>query len=219
MGKEKGSVVDQVYSYVFHKIQSREYAPGARINIEELSREFGVSRTPVREALSKLIQDGFIEQRYNAGVRVVEFTTDDMFETIEANTKLFGILFDEFQEKGISPEMLQELQEIFNIQVQADKKEDLEAFHSASVEFHHCIIKYGYNHILQSYLSTTQKRINLSTLIYQLELSHRQRSLEEHGKILEQLQAGEIGLAKQSMEQHNLYPMNVLHQVAKRNSI
>ena len=44
----RSSLVDQVHSFIIKRIQRREILPRDRLNIEELAKEFGVSRTPVR---------------------------------------------------------------------------------------------------------------------------------------------------------------------------
>ena len=49
------SLVDQVHLFLVQRIQNRSLQPGERLNIEELAREFDVSRTPVREAISRLM--------------------------------------------------------------------------------------------------------------------------------------------------------------------
>ena len=210
MKKENISTVDMIYSHVFNKIQSRAYEAGDRINIEELSRELGVSRTPIREALNKLIQDGFAEQKYNAGVRVVQHNQETVFDIIEANTMLFNLVFDGFMEYGLPGEMLEELREIVDAQSRADTLGDYEKFHRMAVEFHFCLISYCWNNTIKGCINTTQKQINLSAAIYQLEQENRQRSLVEHRLILKQLAAGRIDLAKKSMEKHNQVPVEFL---------
>ena len=66
----KISKVDAIYGLILDKIQSRELLPGDRLNIEDLARDFGVSRTPVRETVNRLIQEGFVEQKHNVGPSV-----------------------------------------------------------------------------------------------------------------------------------------------------
>ena len=70
------SLVDQVYSLILEKIQNRELLPGDRLNIEELARDFGVSRTPVRETINRLTQEGFIEQKHNVGPSIIQLSDE-----------------------------------------------------------------------------------------------------------------------------------------------
>ena len=89
----RSSLVDQVHSFIIKRIQRREILPGDRLNIEELAKEFGVSRTPVREAISRLTQEGFVVQNHNAGPCVADFGKEQGLDIIIANAKLFDCVF------------------------------------------------------------------------------------------------------------------------------
>ena len=61
------SVVEGVYDGIYHRLMSLEIAPGARIPIDVLSRDLGVSQTPVREALSRLEREGLVRKEHLVG--------------------------------------------------------------------------------------------------------------------------------------------------------
>lgn len=71
----RASIKDQIYDLIRHKILTQELIFGEKINIVSITREFNVSNTPVREALSMLEQDGLIESSTNYGYQVI--TMDD----------------------------------------------------------------------------------------------------------------------------------------------
>ena len=87
------SLVDQVHLFLVQRIQNRSLQPGERLNIEELAREFDVSRTPVREAISRLMQEGLVVQNHNAGPCVASFTKEQELDVIRANMELFPVRF------------------------------------------------------------------------------------------------------------------------------
>ena len=62
------------------KILSRELAPGTRVVEQNLSKEFGVSRGPIREALRQLEHEGLVEYVRNAGCSVKKITAEDLYE-------------------------------------------------------------------------------------------------------------------------------------------
>ncbi len=72
------SLVDQVYEKIREEIISLEIPFGSKLNVNKLQEEFGVSSTPVREALNRLLNDGLIEFENNVGARVVDITDDDV---------------------------------------------------------------------------------------------------------------------------------------------
>lgn len=59
-GNKKNSIVDVIYEYLMQQILSQQMEPGDRIPEAKIASEFGVSRTPIREALHQLANDGII---------------------------------------------------------------------------------------------------------------------------------------------------------------
>lgn len=80
---EVQSVTDQVYAVLRERIASGEIARGARLHQEDLAEEFGVSRTPVREALRKLAAEGLIDLFANRGARVASADAEDLISSYE----------------------------------------------------------------------------------------------------------------------------------------
>lgn len=72
------SLVDQVYEKLRERIITLEIPFGSKLNVSKLQEEYGVSSTPVREALNRLLNDGLIEFENNVGARVINFTPDDV---------------------------------------------------------------------------------------------------------------------------------------------
>jgi GntR family transcriptional regulator of vanillate catabolism len=67
-----------------------EFTPGQRISEVPLGQRLGVSRTPVRLALERLVQEGLLEPTGSGGFRVREFTVRDIWDAIEARGVLEG---------------------------------------------------------------------------------------------------------------------------------
>lgn len=71
------SVSDQVYQRLIEAILNGDLAPGTGLRQETLSRQLGVSRTPLREAIIRLAADGFVELEVNRGAVVAEANLAD----------------------------------------------------------------------------------------------------------------------------------------------
>lgn len=75
---------DAVYAGIFERIMSLEVAPGQRISVDALSRQLGVSQTPVREALTRLESEGLVHKTplvgYSAAPRLSPGEVADLFE-------------------------------------------------------------------------------------------------------------------------------------------
>ena len=85
---KQGNPADIVYDYIKNQIVTKAIYPGTRIVEEELVRETGVSRTPVRSALMRLAYDGLIQQQPNRGAVVAKPSATDLRQVYEARAVL-----------------------------------------------------------------------------------------------------------------------------------
>jgi DNA-binding GntR family transcriptional regulator len=77
------SVADQVYAVLRERIASGHIERGSRLHQEDLASEFGVSRTPVREALRRLAAEGLVDLFANRGARVATSTPQQLRSSYE----------------------------------------------------------------------------------------------------------------------------------------
>lgn len=85
---QRRNLGDDVYRILWTRILSRDLHPGDKLSDLKLSAELGVSRTPVREALHRLLQDGVIRARPNYGFFVTSFDASDIDEIFEVRAAL-----------------------------------------------------------------------------------------------------------------------------------
>src|SRR5688572_27980785 len=72
---------DKSYEMLKQRIVGETYAPGAQLKEEHIARELEISRTPIRAALKRLVDDGLATADPGRGVRVAEWTDADIEET------------------------------------------------------------------------------------------------------------------------------------------
>lgn len=89
--KDYASLQDRVYMVLREKILSGELPPNASLNTNQLSKQMNVSRTPVRDAVNKLVSLGLAEKTVHKEARVVDFMSDEMYEIFCARSALEGI--------------------------------------------------------------------------------------------------------------------------------
>lgn len=77
------SLVDQVYEKIRERIVKLEVPFGSKLNVSKLQEEYGVSSTPVREALNRLLNEGLIEFENNVGASVINLEETDVVEVQE----------------------------------------------------------------------------------------------------------------------------------------
>lgn len=82
---------EYAYRSLHQKILRGELKPGERLRINELTKQLGISNSPVIEAMRRLEQDGLVESRPNAGVRVQRWSAEDITSAILTREALEGI--------------------------------------------------------------------------------------------------------------------------------
>lgn len=80
---KKQSLVDQIYDQIRGEIIRLEHPLGGRLNVAELQERYGVSSTPIREAVNRLQNEGLVQYENNVGARIVAIGEDDVVEIQE----------------------------------------------------------------------------------------------------------------------------------------
>jgi len=172
-----------VYNTLFDRILGGRYAPHAWLKEVALAREFRVSRTPIREALRELEQDGLVCLKPHCGAAVVPFTADAVEEVYDIRKALEMLAI----ECAVSRLNLQTLAEL--------RRQVTVLARSASVERHAAL-----DERIHRYIAETCQRPRLTALLQQqFRLMQRFRYLgfrrkgviarttEEHGRLLDAL--------------------------------
>jgi DNA-binding GntR family transcriptional regulator len=83
---------ERIYGMIRDRICLLEYAPGMRRAEEELAKEFGVSRTPIRRVLSRLEAEGLLESRHGVGTFVTTVDTDNLMQVYQFRMELAELI-------------------------------------------------------------------------------------------------------------------------------
>lgn len=83
---------ERIYNTIRDRICLIEYEPGARLAEEELAREFGVSRTPLRRVLTRLEGEGLLESRHGVGTFVIDVDLDALLPVYRLRMELAALM-------------------------------------------------------------------------------------------------------------------------------
>lgn len=136
---ERGSAL--VYEDVRNMILEGELPPGAAISQVKLSAQMGVSRTPLREALRRLQQEGLVEAEPNRRARVVGFDPDDL-ELVYTSRILYESLAIGLTVASLTTEEADGIEFALKAMRSAKKRDDYVAWDSAHRDFHRRLVSH-----------------------------------------------------------------------------
>jgi DNA-binding GntR family transcriptional regulator len=175
--------------------------PGVTYSAPVLAERFGVSATPVREAMLDLINEGMIVAVPNKGFRIVETTDQDLDEMTELR-RLIEVPTVGQIAKSITSEQVDGLRLIATRIMDAAAKGDVVTYIEADRQFHLELLRLSGNTRLVDLVD----QLRMNTRLYGLEelaaSGHLGRSSEEHLTLLDALEAGDRRGAERVMAQH-----------------
>jgi len=183
------------------EIVTGQLAPGVRLEEMGLADRFGVSRTPVREALNQLASIGLVEIRPRRGAVVAAFGLKEMMEMFEVMAELEGMC-GQLSARRMTAEERTQLAACHERARAFAEAEDHDGYYDANVCFHECIYQGSRNSFLAGQTRALRNRL---APYRRLQLRQHQRlsqSFAEHGEILETILQGDEVRARKLLSQH-----------------
>ena len=175
--------------------------PGDKLDERQLAEQFGMSRTPVREALQRLAASGLVVSRGRQGLQVSQMSLADLLDAFGVVAELEAFASSQAARR-IQPEQRARLQAAHRACADAAAAEDAEAFYAANLDFHELIAAASHNRILQDELRRLTLKISpyRRTITYQPGRMHS--SIPEHERVMEAILRGDGVQAAQTMRSH-----------------
>lgn len=187
----RGSRVGAAYEAIRQRILDNVYPPGHRALEGEIAEELGISRTPVREALIRLANEGLVEVVPRHGMRVLPVSPTDMAEIYAVLTALESVAADLLARRRPSDAELKPLVEATRDMTRALKADDLDAWAAADERFHQGLVELAGNRALADAVSRLWDRAHRARM-FTLRLRPKPiNSTQEHMAMLERIRAGD----------------------------
>jgi DNA-binding GntR family transcriptional regulator len=185
------SMVDSAYEQIRRRILDNAWPPGHRALEREVAVELGMSRTPVREALMRLQNEGLVEVIPRHGVRVLPVSGVDMQEIYEILTALECMAAELLAARKPSGEELAPLVDAIDAMSKALQADDLDAWGAADERFHQHLVDLAGNRHLQATVLNHWDRTHRARM-FSLRLRPKPvNSTKEHMQMVERLRAGD----------------------------
>jgi DNA-binding GntR family transcriptional regulator len=187
----RASLVEDAYRAIRLRILDNIYPPGQQKLESALAEDLGISRTPVREALIRLANEGLVEVVPRHGMRVLPVSPDDMREIYEVLKALESAAAETLARRRPTDAELRPLVEATRDMARMLKADDLDAWAAADERFHQGLVELAGNRTLIDAVARLADRAHRARL-FTLRLRPKPvNSTREHMALLERIRAGD----------------------------
>ena len=219
-----GTLKQKAYQYIHDKLSGGQLPPGSQLSNRGVAKEVGISFTPVREAVSRLVSEGLLEYRQGVGVFVPMSNAQEIREGYELREMLESEAAARVS-RNPSPHMLAKMSESYDrmaeIFVKISKIEKGASIHEHAAEwqeadsdFHMALLRGTGNRRLLNTINNlrTSLKVMMSGIQESSEIvghrfstdshDHVERVLDEHRRILEAIKQGDADTARLIIAAH-----------------
>jgi len=174
-----------------------------RLDERQLSQKLGVSRTPIREALTLLEQEGFVRAVPRRGIYVVRKSKKEICEMIVVWAVLEGMAA-RFAADHATDEQLKGLADLFEQFKDEASSDRMNEYSEANIAFHQAILKLGGCDLIVEMTQNLFIHIRAIRTVSLQEDNRAARSISEHKAIIEALKARDADRAEKLVREHTL---------------
>lgn len=188
---------DWIVHWLREAIISGQLQPGEPLKLVALAKQAEVSTTPIREALSRLRDEGLVVGDSHRTFQVASLTLDEIRDYYVVHAFLSGVLAER-SAKALSGADLVRLHELDDQAHELTEAGDFAAVHDADYEFHH-LINNSATDVLRRFVKITTRLVSRRSYSDDREGKH---FIEDHAAILKALDVRDGAAARYAMERH-----------------
>lgn len=193
------ALYEEVAELLRQRIFQRELEPGSWIDELKLAEEYGISRTPLREALKVLAAEGLVTMKVRRGAYVTEVSEKDLADVYHLLSLLESDAAAVVAQRAL-PAQLAELERLHQELEQSVQQR--ERFFSLNEQFHLQLLEMADNRWRTQMVADLRKVMKLNRHSSLLKTGRIQESLLEHRALMTALQSGNAEQARLNMQVH-----------------
>jgi DNA-binding GntR family transcriptional regulator len=193
---------DQTYNILKNMIILREIEPGKKINEEQIARQLNVSRTPIREALCRLENEGIVKIFPRRGAFVSELTETTVREILLIREVLEGLVA-RLAAQNMDEKTIDQLHEtLARVNPEIKNEPELIDYTRSEVDFHALLLDACGNHMLRNMMAVVNAHLQIIRLRTVILPDRAQKTVKEHNRILKAIAKGDAIAAEDLMRKH-----------------
>lgn len=190
-----------VYEELKMQILTGKITPGTRMMEVELAESMGVSRTPIREAIKKLEQEGLVTIEPRKGAYASQISVKDMVDILEVRQDMEG-LAAQMAAYRMTPKQMKELESISIAYNKAVEESNMADMIKYDTEFHNLIVESCDNSILTMMINQLQELVLRFRYIYYDNYKRAEKMPGEHRSIMDAIREGRANEARAAADAH-----------------
>ncbi|AOV07719.1 GntR family transcriptional regulator [Sporosarcina ureilytica] len=200
---ETSPLTKQVYEIIRKKIISREYVAGDKLDIQTLADTFGVSRSPVKDAINQLVHEGLIEVIPRKGTYVTELKLTEFLEVLDAR-----LMIEKWAAEEIIGTITEEQIQIWSeIVKQMDALLEVnpfpfEEYSSLDMNFHKLLIGWAKNTRVKEIYFSLNTHVSLSRVVYSTSLESTVIRHKDHWDLVEAMKNRDLSTFSEILTKH-----------------
>lgn len=210
MALNKSTLSEQIYQILRSDILHQRIPLGEKLTLKNLQEQFEVSSTPIREALTRLTEDGLVRYYSNIGVNVIELSRQDLKELYQFMGDLdrLAILYSasSSRQKELCKILEDNITHTLALEEKARQtslsKEETEQWISYSDHFHLVFYDYCENSRLTLAAEKLRSQLTIFSNLYETQSDPQHNISQMHKQIFEAYKNEEIARAGDLMKQH-----------------
>ena len=183
------------------QINSGELLPGDALDERDLAARFGVSRTPVREAIAQLSAQGLVTSAPRQGVLVARMSIKELLALFELLAELEGICA-KFCARRLNESQRKRLLEVQQAGLLHVEAGDVQAYSQYNVDFHALLYAGCHNEFLAQQLRSLRRRTQMYRQNAFMQIGRMRVSHADHQRILDAILKGDAEQAQREMVEH-----------------
>jgi DNA-binding GntR family transcriptional regulator len=209
------ALYQEVAERLRQRIFAHELPPGTWVDEQALAADYGISRTPLREALKVLASEGLVTLKPRRGCYVTEISERDLDEIFTVMALLEGQCAADTARKASETDLIH-LRSVHDELERAADTNDIDGFFEANQAFHQEVQHIADNRWLTQAITDLRKVIKLSRHHSLFSDGRLKQSLAEHRAILDALAHRDVARSEQLMREHISSGRQALAKVAAR---
>ncbi|WP_454690765.1 GntR family transcriptional regulator [Achromobacter aloeverae] len=205
----------QLYKLLREAIVSLALPPGTALVRPELAAQYGVSQTPVRDALMRLEEEGLVDVIPQAGTRVSKIDLDRAGQAHFLRRAIEQELVRELASAG-NDALVKRLRGLLDLQQAQVRAADFEAFAAADQEFHRELYATAHMQDLWQLVYSRSGHIDRLRRLHLPALGKAQRILNDHTLIVDAIAAADPALAEERLREHLSHTLRQVEEIRAR---